>query len=342
MRITASLQYSNTPTAGQQLKSIWLGLSIVAVVLLVAGAVAEAQPANLRQIGFLRRAFPQAPDFEAFRQALRELGYIDGKNVAIEQRYANGVTDRLPDLVAELVGLKVEVIVVDGTITANAAKAATKTIPIVFTLVSDPVGSGIVASLARPGGNITGVTHISSELSPKRLELLKEAIPRTSRVAVLVNRDNVAPSRWEEFQSSARVLTIQLQIFDVRHPKDLESALSLIATGNADGLIAWPDAIFDSKRKQVVELNGKRRLPGIYERREYVEVGGLMSYGVNVGDNFRRAATYVDKILKGSRPANLPVEQPTKFELVINLKAAKQIGLTIPPNVLARADRVIK
>jgi putative ABC transport system substrate-binding protein len=327
-----------------------LALSAILSALSLSGAMhlavcfpVEAQQATkLHRIGFLRRAYPQAADFEAFRQGLREHGYIEGNNIVIEQRYANGVTDRLPQLAAELVGIKVDVIVVDGTITAEAAKAATKTIPIVFTIVGDPVGSGLVTSLARPGGNVTGTTHISSELGSKRLELLNETVPGASRVAVLRNPDNIPQRQWEEFQVTARGLAVQLQLFDVRHPKELNSTLSTIATGTADALIAWGDAILDSNRKEVVELGGKKRLPGIYERREFVEVGGLMSYGPNLADNFRRAAYFVDRVVKGARLADLPVEQPTKFELVINLKTAKQIGLTIPPSVLARADKVVK
>ena len=311
--------------------------------LLLTVSPAEAQQqGRVYKIGFLRRASPQAHEFDAFRQGLRELGYVEGQNIAIEQRYAHGAADRLPDLATELVQLKVEVIVVDGTTTANAAKTVTTTTPIVFTL-GDPLAIGIVASYARPGGNVTGITTVSTELSGKRLELLKEVVPNLSRVAVLFNPTNVgSPYALKETEAAAQSLALQLQILEARSAKELTSAFSAIERARIRAIVTLPDAMFFGQRERVVELAGKSRLPAIFPEKDFVDVGGLMAYGPNISDNFRRAAYYVDKVLKGAKPADLPVEQPTKFELVINLNAAKQIGLTIPPNVLARADRVIR
>ncbi|HEV8344395.1 MAG TPA: ABC transporter substrate-binding protein [Candidatus Binatia bacterium] len=318
-------------------------LTLALTFILAFFHLAEAQQTTrVHRIGFLRRAAPQAHEFEAFRQGLRDLGYVEGENIVIEQRYAHGVADRLPDLATELVQLKVEVIVVDGTTTAKGAKTVTTTIPIVFTL-GDPLATGIVASYARPGGNVTGVTTVSTELSGKRLELLKEVVPNVSRVAVLFNPTNVgSPYALKETEAAAQLLALQLQILEARSTKELTSAFSAIERARSRAIMTLPDAMFFGQRERVVELAGKSRLPAMFPEKDFVDVGGLMAYGPSVSDNFRRAATYVDKILKGAKPADLPVEQPTKFELVINLKAAKQIGLTIPPNVLARADKVIK
>jgi putative ABC transport system substrate-binding protein len=269
---------------------------------------------------------------------------VEGKNIVIEWRYAEGKFDRVPALAAELVSLKVDVIVTAGPIPTRAAKGATVTIPIVMTNEGDPVGTGFVASLARPGGNITGLSTLAPELSGKRLELLKEIVPRLSRVAFFGT--STLPGNAQSLKESelaAGAFGVKLQYLDVLGPKDIETAFRAAGKGRADGVLMMvAGAIAGGHRTQILELAVKSRLPVIYARSEIVEDGGLMSYGVNQNDLDRRAATYVDKILKGAKPADLPVEQPIKFEFIINLKAAKQIGLTIPPNVLARADRVIK
>ena len=280
---------------------------------------------------------------EAFRQGLRELGYIEGKNIVIEWRYADGKPERRSALAAELVGLKVEVIVSAGPAVTRPAKEATSTIPIVMAYDDDPVGSGFVSSLARPGGNITGLSAVSPELSGKRLQFLKEIIPRLLRVSVFGQSTYPGNSQaLKETEVAARSLGVQLQYLEVQASKDIESAFREARKGHAEAVFMLPNPVLFPQRRQVAELAVKNRFPAIYARTEYVDAGGLMTYGPDVLDLFKRAATYVDKILKGAKPADLPVEQPTKFELVINLKAAKQIGLTIPPNVLARADRVIK
>ena len=282
----------------------------------------------------------------AFWQGLRELGYVEGKNILFEYGLAERKLDRLPVVAAQLVGLKVDIIVaVGGTEPALAAKKATKTIPIVFTSVSDPIGAGLVESLARPGGNITGLSGIAAELSGKRLELLKETIPNLSRVAVLWNPEYPCLAlAFKESQAAARALGLQLQSLEVRGPEDLESAFKAAVDRHTGALYVPTSQFFnrDVLRAKLAELSVKSRLPAIYGDRDFVESGGLISYGPSLADLYRRAATYVDKILKGAKPADLPVEQPTKFEFIVNLKAAKQIDLTIPPNVLARADKVIK
>ncbi|MGH2405926.1 MAG: ABC transporter substrate-binding protein, partial [bacterium] len=277
------------------------------------------------------------------RQGLRELGYVEGKNIVIEWRYAEGKFDRLPELAAELVRLEVDVIVAGGPRSTRAAKEATVTIPIVMTQDGDPVGSGIVASLARPGGNITGLTSLTPQLSGKRLELLKEIVPKLSRVAVLwssTGRDSAQALRQTELAAGG--FKLLLQYLDIQSPKDIDTIFRAATRGRADAVLVLSSAVLVSHRAQIADLAAKNRLPAIYPFPEFAEAGGLVSYGASISDLFRRAATYVDKILKGAKPADLPVEQPTKLELVINLKAAKQIGLTIPPNVLARADKVIK
>jgi putative ABC transport system substrate-binding protein len=268
---------------------------------------------------------------------------VEGKNIVIEWRSAEGKTDRVPGLAAELVRLKVDIIVTNGPAVTRPVKEATTTIPIIMAQDPDPVGSGFVASLARPGGNITGLSTLHPEMSGKQLELLKEIIPKLSRVAVLgtSTRPGHAQS-LKEIELAAGAFKTQLQYLDVLDPKDIETAFGAASKGGADAVLALNSAVLNSQRKQIVELAVKNRLPAIYDRREFVDDGGLMSYGTNFADLSRRAATYVDKILKGAKPADLPVEQPKKFEFIINLKAAKQIGLTIPPNVLARAEKVIK
>jgi putative tryptophan/tyrosine transport system substrate-binding protein len=280
---------------------------------------------------------------EAFRQGLRDLGYVEGKNIVIEWRNGDGKPDRLRELASELVRLKVDVIVTAGGTSTRAAKEATATIPIVMTQDTDPVGNGFVASLARPGGNITGLSRLAPELSGKQLELLKETVPRLSRVAVLGRSTQPADAQiLREIEGAASVLGVKVQYLDVRGPKDFETAFREARKGRAGAVLMVGGPVFNPHRARVFELAVKSRLPVIYRNREDVEGGGLMSYGVNLPDMDRRAATYVDKILKGTKPADIPVEQPVKFDFIINLKAAKQIGLTIPPNVLVRADRVIR
>jgi putative ABC transport system substrate-binding protein len=274
---------------------------------------------------------------------LREVGYIEGKNIFVEYRHADEKFDRLPALVAELVGLKVDIIVSGGSTVTRPAKEATATIPIVMTNDSDPVGDGFIASLARPGRNITGLSNFAPELTGKRLELLREIVPKISRVAVLwTSTGSGTRAALQELEGAAGALKVKLQYLDVQNPKDIENAFRAGAKGRAEGVLVMGGAILVSQRVQIVEFAAKNRLPAIYHRTEFVEEGGLMFYGVNLPDLSRRAAVYVDKILKGAKPADLPVEQPIKFEFIINLKAAKQIGLTIPPNVLVRADRVIR
>jgi putative ABC transport system substrate-binding protein len=319
---------------------------MLGVLLLALSLPARAQqPAKLPRIGYLDVASisSEAARNQAFRQGLRELGYVEGKNIVIEWRSAEEKPDRLPALAAELVRLKVDVIVTSGSSVTRAAKAATHTIPIVMAQDNDPVGNGFVASLARPGRNITGLATLAPEISGKRLELLKEIVPKISRVAVLGTSS--APSNTQnlkETELASGAFGMKLQYLDVLSPKDIETAFQAAGKERADAVLALGGFVLASQRAQIAVLAVKSRLPVISWRSDFVEAGGLMSYGVSLLDLDRRAATYVDKILKGAKPADLPVAQPTKFELVINLKAAKQIGLTIPPNVLARADKVIK
>ena len=316
------------------------------LIILTTAHLAEAQqPKKVARIGFLAgtAASIEKSRIEAFRQGLRELGYVEGKNIVIEWRWAEGKFDRLPDLAAELVRLNVEVIVTGGSTSTRAAKKVTTTVPIVMAQVNDPVGNGFVASLARPGGNMTGLSTLYPEISGKRLELLKEIVPKLSRVAVFGDSTNPGNAQsLRETELAAAAFGVQLQYLDVPGPKDIETAFRAASKGRADAVLVLGGPVVQSHRTQIVDLAAKSRLPATYNVPEFVEDGGLMSYGVSVNDLYRRAATDVDKILKGAKPADLPVEQPTKFEFVINLKAAKQIGLTIPPNVLARADKVIK
>jgi putative ABC transport system substrate-binding protein len=317
------------------------------VVLLAVGVIADAQqPKKVPRIGFLALASiaTVSTRIELFHQGLRELGYVEGKNIIIEFRSADGKLDLLPAVAAELVRLKVDIIVTPGAAGTRAAKEATVTIPIVMTQVGDPVGSGFVASLARPGGNITGLATLAPEISGKRLELLKEIVPKLSRVAVFGTStlpDN--PQRFGEVELAAKAFGVKLQYLDVLDPKDIETAFRAASKGRAEAVLMMASGpVLNPRQKEILELAVKMQLPVIYTLRSFVEAGGLMTYGVNIDDLDRRAATYVDKILKGAKTADLPVEQPKKFEFIINLKAAKQIGLTIPPNVLVRADRVIR
>ena len=323
-----------------------VGLLAILVALAAGGAVAEAQqPTKVPRIGYLTTVSLSAISarIEAFRQGLRELGYMEGKNIVIERRFAEGKLDRLPELAAELVHLKVDIIVTTGPSPTRAAKEATATITIVMAQDPDPVGNGFVASLARPGGNITGLSTLAPELNGKRLELLKEIVPKLSSVAVLGTSTQPGNAQQlREVELAAGALKVKLQHLDVLDPKDIETAFRAASKGRADAVLVLASPVFVNKRTEVVELAVKSRIPAIYHRPDFVEDGGLMTYGVNFTDLDRRAATYVDKILKGRKPADLPVEQPMKFEFIVNLQAAKRIGLTIPPNVLARADRVIK
>ena len=315
-----------------------------AVYLRFAFLPRRSRRRKIPRVGFLvaSTANAQSNRTESFRRGLREIGYVEGQNIIIEHRYADGSPDRLPDLAAEFVRLKVDVIVTQNTSVARAASNATKTIPIVMADGADPVTNGLVASLARPGGNVTGLTNAATDLAVKRLELLKEIFPKLTRVAVLPDPRSMRVLK--ELQAAAPSLQIQLHIMDVRVADDLEKAFETAANARVGALTLTPDptGLFNANQQRIFTLAVKKRLPTIYPFSEWANAGGLMSYAADQIESYRRAAVYVDKILKGAKPADLPVEQPTKFELVINLKAAKQIGLTIPPSVLARADRVIK
>ncbi len=336
-----------------------LSLITLALGLLLAPLTAAAQrPAKVPRIGVLSAYFSSRPspdleasreelpplgyaELEAFRQGLRDLGYVEGQNIALEYRLADGKLERLPELAAELVRLQVDIIFVDGTLASiRAAQHATETIPIVFGSAGDPVGLGGVASLARPGGNTTGVSYSGPELHGKRLELPKAALPGVTRIAYLWHHGpNLA---LQVLQTAARALGVQLHPVEVRDPYPFDETFATMAEAHADALITQPSPVFFGRRTQIVDLAARMRLPGIFPEREFAEAGGLMAYGINIPANFRRAATYVDKILKGAKPGDLPVEQPMKFELVINLKTATALGLTIPPTVLFQADEVMQ
>ena len=319
---------------------------LLITVLLITGLAEAQQPKKVRQIGFLVGTAASAATVrtEAFRQGLRGLGYVEGKNILVEYRYADGKMDRIPTLVTELLQLNIDVLVAINFPAIRAAKEASKTIPIVMVAAVDPVTSGIVDSLARPGGNVTGIATLIRDLSGKRLELLKEAVPGMSRVGVLWDAAGSSPAMgFKEYDSAAQALKIQIQSLEVRGPNpDLEAAFRAAAKARASAVITIRNPVLNRYPQQIAALAVKNRLPSMSEGSDYVQAGGLMSYSADDAENYRRAATYVDKILKGAKPAELPVEQPTKFELVINLRTAKQIGLTIPPNVLARADKVIR
>jgi putative tryptophan/tyrosine transport system substrate-binding protein len=328
------------------MKKTVLLLILVVVVQLAAGVNAQAQqPTKIPRIAYLGATSltANAARVEAFRQGLRELGYVEGKNIVIELRSAEGEQDRLPALVAELIRLKIDIIVSAGPSVTRAAKAATTTIPIVMAFDNDPVGSRFVASLARPGGNITGLSTLAPEISGKRVELLKETVPKLSRLALIGSSTEPSYAQvLKEIELAAGAFKVKLRYLDVIDPKDIEAAFRAAGKERGGAVLVLTAAVLNSHRAQVVELAVKNRLPAAYGLPQFVEAGGLMSYGTSFTDLFRRAATYVDKILKGKTPADLPIEQPKKFEFIVNLKAAKQIGLTIPPNVLARADRVIR
>jgi len=322
-------------------------MSVLAIGLLAAPLAVEAQPAaKVPRIGWLAVNLAAAPiNLEPFRQGLRDLGYVEGRNLVIETRDAAGKRERLPALAVELVELKVDVILAASTLETLAAKQATKPLPIVFASSGDPVPSGLVASFSRPGGNATGLSILAPELVGKCLELLKQAVPGVSRVAVVfapgAYHERTERDMLKEAEVAARALGVRPLFVEARGPADFDRAFSDMARTRADAMTVLPSSMLYFERRGLVDLAGKKRLPAIYPWREGVDAGGLMSYGANIPDLFRRAATYVDKILKGAKPADLPAEQATKFELVINLKAARALGLTIPPSVLVRADEVI-
>ena len=328
---------------------MWCSIIGVIVTLslsiLVALRVADAQPVGkMYRIGLLNISSATARPFEVFTQALRELGYVEGQNLVIEERYAEGQVERLPDLATELVRLKVDVILAVGSATVRAAQQATSTIPIVMALATNAVAQGFVASLAQPGGNITGVSGLGVELSGKRLELLKEAVPEVSRIAVLWNPANPSTAPFvHATQAAAQALGVELHVLEVRTPDEFAGAFAAATSGRAGALLVMGDSVvLYANRTRIVDLAQRHRLPAMYPNREYVDAGGLMWYGVSWTAVFLQAAVYVDKILKGAKPANLPVEQPTKLELVLNLKTAQTLGITFPPTLLVLANEVIK
>jgi putative ABC transport system substrate-binding protein len=332
------------------MKKASLSSILIAVVLLAIGVIAEAQQTGkIFRIGYLDGGTASGIAtvlLDAFRHELSKLGWIEGKNITIEYRFAEGKTDRLPELAAELVRQKVDLIVVNSVAPASAAKSATTTIPIVMAAGSDPVAAGLIASLARPGGNVTGLSGLASELNTKRLEILKDAVPKLVRVGLLRQPGGGSMGRdlqLKELRAAASALKLKLEEIETQpDPKGLESAFQTAKQKQLGGIMTTAARRFEDERKRIVELATKYRLPAIYPQKEFVETGGLMSYGTDLADLYRRAAVYVDKILKGAKPADLPVQQATKFEFVINLKAAKQIGLTLSPEFLSRANKVIK
>jgi len=308
-------------------------------------AAAAPPPAKIPRIGYLGPVSPSAGALllESFRQGLRELGYVEGQNILIDYRWAEGLPDRFPALAAELVQLRVDAIVTYNNPAVAALQQATRTIPIVVANMGDPVGSGFVASLARPGANITGFSGLSEELSPKWVELLREAVPRVNRIAVLaVSQTRAARTQWVKIQEAVKALKLTPQRQEVAGPDEIEHAFTRLVQDRAQALIVLPNAVTNARRTQIVSLAAKHRLPGMYPDGQYVEAGGLMSYTANFSDLHRRAATYVDRILKGAKPGDLPIEQPTKFELVINLKTAKALGVAIPPSLALRADKILE
>jgi len=320
-------------------------------IIIIGGAAAAwplaalaQQPTKIARIGFMRAAGPNEKEFNAFRSGLRALGYVEGQNIVIEQRYAAGAYDRLDAFAAELVRLKMDVIVVDGPPAAKAAKAATTNIPIVFTLVTDPLAEGLASSMAQPGANLTGLTlAVGYQLAGKRIELLKDLKPDVARLAVLKNPNMPASSPYfSETERAAKTLGVTVRGFDARSPADIPSAFAAMVEWRANGVITLNDGMLYTQRERVVTLARESRLASVHPETGFVEAGGLVSYGPSLSELFLRSATYVDKILKGAKPAELPIEQPTKFELVINLKTAKALGITVPPALLARADTVIE
>jgi putative ABC transport system substrate-binding protein len=320
-----------------------ISLALCAILFTLYSSAQAQQPKKVYRLGYLSPRLGIDSVTEAFRQGLRELGYIEGQNLAIEWRFAKGKSDLIPELAAELVRLRLDCILAIGVGAIRAVKQLTDTIPIVMGAIdADPVELGFIASLARPGGNITGFTGIAYDIAGKRLELLKEAVPKASRAAILVDPSPAAEAHVRETESASRNLRMQLQLLEVRQPEELDNAFQIARKQRAQVLTVVATGLLNSHRPRIVNLAIKTRLPAIYSHADFVRDGGLMSYADDARDRSRRAATYVDRILKGTKPADLPVQQPTKFEFIVNLKAAKQIGLTIPPNVLARADRVIR
>jgi len=321
-------------------------LVVVAVVCLLAAISGNSQAADkvpLIGILTLTSAPSSSPLVEAFRQGLRDRGYVEGRNIAIEYRYADGRTDRLRALAAELVRLKVEVIVTESSAAALAAKHVTQTVPIVMAIAGDPVKAGVVGSLGRPGANVTGLTLMQHDISGKRLQLLKEAIPRTALVAVVWNPTDPAGAAYlQETEAAARILGVKIKAIEARAPTDLDAAFKVAIDARPDAFFTLPNGMFDSSKARILEFAVKNRLPGIFPSRVFVEAGGLMSYGPSLSANFKSAAVFVDKILKGAKPADLPIEQPAQLELVINLQTATRLALKLPPSVLARADQIIQ
>jgi putative ABC transport system substrate-binding protein len=336
-----SFRSDNLKSAIQNPK--WWGIFAIAFTFALGGAEAQAQPpGKVPRIGMLFFGSRDQPHLGSFQRGLRELGYIEGKTIVFEYRYAEGNAERLAELAAELVHLKVDLIVTTTNRSAHAARQVSKTIPIVLT-TGDPVGSGLAASLAKPGGNVTGLTVLPMDLGGKRLELLKDTFPKHTRVAVLWNPGSqTSVNGFKEAQVAAQAFSLRLQSLEARSAEDIDIAFARATKARPNAFLTILDPLTTLNSKRIVELAAKNRWPGMYPTSQFVEEGGLMAYGVNIADLYHRAATYVDKILKGRKPADLPVEQPMKFELWINLKTAKQIGLTIPPNVLVRADKVIK
>ena len=328
-----------------------LQTAICVFVLSAVPLAGEAQqPTKIARIGFLMTGSLESPEvrviLDAFRQGLRERGYVEGQNIVIEYRSAAGKLERFPTLASELARLKVDLIVAVNTPAARAARQATTVIPFVTPVMGDPLGDGLVASLARPGGNITGLTFLGPELVVKRLELLKQALPRVSRVAAIWHpgayAEHTTRTMLQEAEAGARTLRVQLQLVEVRGPDELDRAFSTMTRERAEAVFGFPSTILFNERRRIVDLASRHRLPAMYQAREFVELGGLIAYGASIPDLFRRSATHVDKILRGAKPADLPVERPTKFELAVNLKTAKALGLTIPQPVLLQADQVLE
>jgi len=316
---------------------------LVALGTLLPSAAIAQQPPRAPRIGVIGERSASDPFLAAFRRGMSKLGYVDGRNITIEYRYAQGVLDQVPRLAAELIDLKVDVLLVGGTVSTQSAMKFSHSVPIVFTTVGDPVTSGIVASLARPGGNVTGLATFSFELGGKQLELLKAAVPKLSRVSVLYNPLNAAAKAGiDTTKAAGGTLGIELQLLEVRQPESLAGAFATLTPWRAGGLLVLADPVFGNQLLRLAKLAAAQRLPAIYLRSEFAEAGGLLAYGPSFSDNYRRAAAYVDKILKGAKPADLPVEQPAKFDLAVNLKTARDFGLTIPQELVGRADQIIQ
>ena len=329
--------------ATQRSKASLLAVLMLCAVGCISHAQAAATASKVPRVGVINEQGPKAPSIDAFRRGLRELGYVEGQNIVLEYRHAQGKLDQIPGFVTELLRINIDVLVVGGTVAARAAREQTATVPIVFSMVGDPVHSRLVATLRRPGANLTGLTNLTGELVPKQIELLKDLVPQLSRVAVLVSADE--PSQGivqKQSQDAARALGIEVRVLQVRDPNELASVFATLASWRAQAALAHSSPMFGNELVQLSTLAAVHRLPLLYSRKEFAEVGGLVTYGPNHSDNYRRAAVYVDKILKGAKPGELPVEQPIKFDLIVNLKSAKAFGLEVPPAVLVRATEVIR